>query len=132
MKRSPLTRKTPMKRTGKLKRKRGFHGYLGFADFNDAVWKRDLGRSIISKQLVRYGTPAHHAIPKRTLRQSEITYPYIYDPRIGVTLTAHEHELVELGHLKIWRSSLPACFFEAAEEMGMMEYVDRKYPTKED
>ena len=131
MKRSPLTRKTPMKRTGRLKRGKGFHRYEGMAAFNLLVWDRDKGRSVLSGCQVREGTPAHHALPKRVLRRYGME-SYVSDPRVGVTLTASEHEMVETGFLKIPRDCLPDGFFEAANEMGLDWWADAKYPKKED
>jgi hypothetical protein len=136
VKRTSLVRKTPMRRSGRLKRRKGFHRYEGMAEFNLLVWDRDRGRSILTGNPIKAGTPAHHAIPKRRLRQLEATYRFIYDPRIGVTLGPREHQAVETGYLKIRRDQLPACFFEAVEEIAaedptIIDYVDRKYPREE-
>ena len=120
MKRSPLKRKTGLRR--------GRRKPVGVIVAD--IWREGLHGS----KCVVCGTSrdidGHHAIPRRVLVRLGFG-DYVMDKRNRVPICRHDHESHECRHRPIQRRELPASVFEFAAELGLEWYLDKHYPAVE-
>ena len=121
MTRSPLKRKTGMKRGGWLRRRRKPVGVI-VAD----IWRDGLHDCACVVCGTRRNLDGHHAIPKRVLLRLGLG-DYVMDKRNRVPVCRHDHESHECAHRRILRAELPASVFEFVAELGLEWYLDRHY-----
>lgn len=123
MKRSPLNRRTPLRRGGWLRR-RSKPVRVIVAD----IWRE----GIHDERCVVCGTDwnldGHHAIPRRVLVRLGFA-DYVMDKTNRVPVCRHDHEAHENRHRPIRRDELPASVFEFARLLGLEWYIDRHYPA---
>lgn len=124
MKRTRLERRSPLKRTGWLNRRRPKPAAVIVAD----IWREGLHM----ERCVVCGTngrlDGHHAVPRRVLLRLGFG-DYIMDRRNRVPTCRHDHESHENRHRPIRRDELPASVFEFASELDLDWYIDRFYPV---
>lgn len=124
MKRTPLTRKSRLKRTGWLKRGRRKPVGVIVAD----IWREGLHEERCVVCGIGRNLDGHHAIPKRVLRRLGFG-DYVMDKRNRVPACRHDHESHENRHRPIRRDELPASVFEFARDLCLEWYLDRHYPA---
>ena len=125
MKRSPLKRKSGLKRGGYLRRGRRKPVGVIVADIWLEGWEN--GHCVVCG--TRCNLDGHHAIPRRVLIRLGF-FEHVMDKRNRVWVCRHDHESHECRHRPILRAELPASVFEFASELGLEWYLDRHYPSE--
>lgn len=124
MKRTPLTRRTPLKRGGWLRRRRKPVPVI-VAD----IWREGLGPCAVCG--ARFRVDGHHIIPKRILRALGFD-ALCMDKRNRLPLCRRHHERHEASVEPVPRELLPASVWEFADEIGLRWYVERHYKPGEE
>lgn len=116
MKRSPLKRKTGLRR--------GRRKPVGVIVAD--IWRDGLHSQRCVVCDTRQNLDGHHAIPKRVLLR--LGYgDHVMDKRNRVPVCRHDHESHESRHRPIRRDELPASVFDFATELGLEWYIERHY-----
>jgi hypothetical protein len=121
MKRSRMTRRTPLARRTWIRRPRGRTSVV-VAE----IWREGLFHERCVVCGGRRDLDGHHAIPRRVLIWHHLD-AYLMDKRNRVPVCRHDHESHECRVRPIRRDELPADVFEFALEVGLLWYVDKHY-----
>lgn len=119
MKRSPLQRKT------RLRRGRRKPVGVIVAD----IWRDGLHRERCVVCGTRSNLDGHHVVPRRVLIRNGFA-DFVMDRRNRAAACRRCHESHECRHRPILRGELPASVFEFAAELRLEWYIDRHYPVE--
>lgn len=132
MKRSPLTRKTPLRSVAMLKNSRRVR-----ASKSEVSAREFFKRAVCSKPCVGRQIPGHecdgplqamHIVSKHTLKNRGLRR-LLWDVRNGIPGCYRLHRRHDLAVEKIPRDLLPPAALEFAAEHGLMDSLERHWPA---